>query len=349
MSNFRLNNVKIAGISTCVPKSKILNKENKKFTSEEIDKFIESTGVVSRRVSENQLCTSDYSLIAANKLISDLNWKKEEIKILIFVSQTADFKLPITASILQNKLDLPKSTIAFDIPLGCSGYVYGLSVISSLLNSTKISKGLLIVGDTITKTVSERDKSISMLFGDAFSVTALEYNSNAKEMIFSLGTDGSGADSIKIPVGGSRNKFKPNSLDVREYDNGIFRNDTQLSLDGMDVFTFGISRVPKLINELISFANISKDDIDFYILHQANHFMNEKIRKKLLIEEYKFPYSIKEFGNTSGASIPLTISSQLKNLANYKKMIFCGFGVGLSWGAAYIELENTLISDLIEI
>jgi len=351
MATFSVNNIAIKGISCCVPKNTERNIDLDILTQEEIQKFIDATGVEERRIVTKEICTSDLCCEAAEKLIKDLNWQKEEIEILVFVSQTADYILPVSAAILQDRLGLSTNCIAFDVPLGCSGYVYGISIIASMMKATGIKKGLLLAGDTSSKLLSKSDKSTIPLFGDGGSATAFELDEEADNLLFDLGTDGSGYKAIMIPDGGSRNRINQDSLKVVNIEEGISRNACNLVLDGMDVFGFGISQAPKTVNKLIEKFEIDKDAIDHFVFHQANLMMNKMIVKKLKLPVEKVPYSLKGFGNTSSTTIPLTIVTELKeSLANNNKdLIVCGFGVGLSWGTAKIKLDNVVISDLIEI
>jgi len=351
MASFSIHNIAIRGIASCVPRNIEHNLKYSNLSLEEINKFIETTGVAQRHIVQNDTCTSDLCYEASEKLINELGWEKEKIEILVFVSQTSDYILPVTSAILQNRLGLSKECLAFDIPLGCSGYVYGLSVVASMMKATGLKKGLLLAGDTISKIVSSNDKSTSPLFGDAGSATALEIDDSAPPMLFNLGTDGSGSNAIIIPDGGARNPTTQESLKSSKVAEGIERNNCNLVLEGMDVFSFGISQAPKTVNGLIKAFNLDINSIDYFVFHQANMMMNKMIVKKLKIEEAKVPYSLKDFGNTSSATIPLTIVTELKEKLENKncKLLLCGFGVGLSWGSVYVETNNLVCLPLIEI
>jgi 3-oxoacyl-[acyl-carrier-protein] synthase-3 len=339
MSTFSIDGIAIKGISCCVPEKIEYNTDLSIMNKDESEKYIQATGVKQRRITSDNLCTSDLCLEAAKNLIKGLKWENEEIEILIFISQTPDYILPSTATILQHKLNLPKSCLAFDLTLGCSGYVYGLSVISSLMKASKIKKGLLLAGDTISKIVSKKDKSTYPLFGDAGSATGIELLENSSTLFFDLGSDGEGYQAIIVPDGGSRNKFQYRSLESKMLEDGIERNNCNLKMEGMDVFSFGITQVPKNINNLLRFFNIEKDKINYFIFHQANMMMNQMIVKKLKLPAEKVPFSLNNFGNTSSASIPLTIVSELNvDLLDQKKdILLSGFGVGLSWGSVFIK------------
>jgi 3-oxoacyl-[acyl-carrier-protein] synthase-3 len=351
MSNFSIHNVAMKGIAVAVPKDKKINIENTSFEHEEVLKFIDSTGVNEFRVSGTTTTTSDLGFKAAESLLTKMRIEKSEIDILIFVSQTPDYNnIPNTAPILQNKLGLSNQCLAFDIPLGCSGYIYGISTIVSYMQNPAFRKGILICGDTPSKIVNIEDKSSAMLFGDAAAATVFERTTDLSTIHFNMGSDGSGYSAIMIKDGGFRSPFSELSLNKINYGNGIIRNNCQLILDGMDVFGFGISQAPKTVKELYEYSSLDNESIDYAIFHQANKMMNEMIRKKLKLSSEKVPYSLEKFGNTSSASIPLTLVTELKNNleSGSQKLLLCGFGVGLSWGACYLETKNITILDLIE-
>lgn len=218
------------------------------------------------------------------------------------------------------------------------------------LGGGTIRKALLLVGDTISKFMSKEDKSTWPLFGDAGSATALEYDPNSEGFKFHLATDGSGYEAILIKDGGYRNGITEESLSMVEHEKGIKRRNTDLILDGMSVFSFAISRAPESVNKLLEKFKLDKDSIDYYTFHQANLFLNEKIRKKLKLEPEKVPYSLKNFGNTSGATIPLTMVTELRGKLISQKLnhIGCAFGVGLSWGSVHFATDRMVCPDLIE-
>jgi 3-oxoacyl-[acyl-carrier-protein] synthase-3 len=353
MAFLQNRDVEIIGLAACVPKNISENIDLSIWKNNEAAKFISSTGIERRRISDDKTTTSDLCFHASEKLIKELHWDKKEIDCLIFVTQTPDYLLPATSCILQNRLNLSQECYTLDISLGCSGWIYGVSVISSLMQSGHFKKGLLLVGDTVSKTCSKDDKSTLPLFGDSGTATAFRYNKNSENpgLKFHLSTDGNGYNSIIIPAGGQRTPFNENSLIKHIYDENILRSDVNLSLNGMDVFSFGISKAPDTINKLFANFCIDLEQIDFFYFHQANLFMNEKIRKKLNLSPEKVPYSLKDFGNTSSASIPLTmVTSSHDNLTKRKQTsIACGFGVGLSWGSLLFQTENIVCIDLIEI
>jgi len=354
MAFFRIENVKVSGFSVCVPKRIEENTSFPLFNDEEAKKFISTTGVERKRKADDGICTSDLCVSAAEALISALQWKKDDISIVVFVTQTPDYILPATSPIIQHRLGLSKDCYTLDISLGCSGWVYAMSVVAGLLSKLiDGGRALLLTGDTPSKISSNQDKSTYPLFGDAGTATALEYEKNTEPMLFGMNSDGSGYKSIIINDGGYgfRNPFSLSSLDMVVRGDGIVSNNLHQILDGMDVFSFGIREAPKSVNRLVETFNLDKDKIDYFIFHQANLYMNEQIRKKLKLPVEKVPYSLKNFGNTSSASIPLTLATQLYEELKGGKLqhIACGFGVGLSWGSVYFTTDHIVCPSLVEV
>ncbi len=349
MAFLEFKNVRIAGIAAGVPKQIFSNlhpDESDCISSEYAPgDFVKVTGGEERRVADT-LATSDLCYEAAEKLIADLNWNKEEIGAIVFVSQTADYWLPATSCILQNRLGLSKECYATDGTLGCSGWVYGLSQVASLLSTGEIKKALLLVGDAKKRIEATHDP----LFGHAGTVTAIEFKEGASGFKFHFGTDGSGYDAIIIPDGGARNQVSLKSFETTEIE-GKMMNRLQTRMKGMDVFSFGITTAPKSIKKLGEHYGFNYLDADYFVFHQANMKMNNMIVKKLKLDVAKVPSCMYHFGNTSSASIPLTIVSQLKGKFedHPTKFICCGFGVGLSWGTVAFETENMIVSDLVEV
>jgi len=353
MALFEVENVKIKGIAACLPSRVINTNDLELFSSKEAQLFIQNTGILKRHVSDGNVCASDLCFQAAENIIADLGWAKEDIDILIFVSQTSDYILPATSNLLQNRLGLTQDCFCLDISLGCSGYIYGLSLVSSLLQNNRFKKGLLLVGDTISTYTSKYDKSVYPLFGDAGTATAVEFDQLSDfKWLFDIGTDGSGSEAIKIKTGGARyrtnkNSFELESINLDDISIGK-RSSVDLKLDGIDVFNFAIKKAPTSILNILKCASVSIEIVDYFFLHQANLFMNETIRKKIKVHKEKVPNSIQNFGNTNGASIPLTIVQAFNDLKATKdlRVIMCGFGVGLSWGSVFMDLEQSLITNM---
>ncbi|MCR4612879.1 MAG: ketoacyl-ACP synthase III [Bacteroidaceae bacterium] len=351
MAQLQNSNITIKGIVSCVPPTREDNMEYPLFSEGEAEKVILSTGIRFRRVADSKTTSSDLCYEAAIKLIDELKWNVEDIDCLIFVSQSADYILPPTSCVLQGRLGLSTNCFTLDVSYGCPGWVYGLSVISSLMQAGHMKKGLLLVGDTPTKFKSRNDKTAWPLFGDAGTATAIEYTKGADSLYFVLGADGSSYQSIMIPDGGFRNPFTSDSLIENEYGKGICRTNLDTSMDGMGVFSFGIKRAPEVTRQLMDYADIKIEDVDIFLFHQANKFMNEKIRKKIGIPAEKVPYCMFDYGNTSCATIPLTLTSACDNYemnALSHRIVATAFGVGLAWASVYFTLPPLECLKLIE-
>lgn len=352
MAFLDIKNVALRGISACVPKNIV---ENASFYEERwggYEQFLATTGIAKHRNSPTEVCSSDLCVKAAEELLDALNWEKVSVDALVFVSQTPDYyNVPATSTVLQDRLSLSSKCYTLDIALGCSGWVYGMSVLSSLVQSGTIKRALLCAGDTPTKFCAPTDKSTFPLFGDAGTVTALEYDETAEPMQFAMFSDGSGFKAININDGGYRNPVTDCSFETKEHGEGKVRNGLNLEMDGESVFVFGISKAPKAIKTLCEEYGIDMNGIDQFTFHQANLFMNEKIRTKLKIAPEKVPYSMQEYGNTSCASIPLTMVTRTAESLSTKIVnhIACGFGVGLSWGAIHFSTDHIIVPQLIEL
>lgn len=352
MAYLSIKNAKISGVAAAVPtKVKQIKNQPCFANEEEANKVINVTHVECSRMVEKGQCCSDLCYAAANKLLDDLKWDRSEVEALIFVSLSRDYITPATAGLLQDRLGLSKECYAIDVPLACSGYVYGLSVASSLVATGGIRKALLLVGETTTQLQSPLDKQLWPLHGDAGTATAIEYNEGAAPIYMHLATDGSRRDAIINRDGGMRYPFCEDSLVMREIEPGVTRNNLQSQMAGMDVFAFSVKEPPASMRGLCEHFNLNLDNIDYLLLHQANKYMDDKIGKKLKVPAEKIPYSLMQYGNTSSASIPMTMVVGIgKDIENRKSdVLMCGFGAGLSWGSAYITLDHIKCLDLIEV
>ena len=351
MSVISLPNVRLAGLAAAVPQNRERNEDYTWISKKERESLIRNIGVETRRVAPAGMATSDLCVAAAGRLLDDLGWERATVELLIFVSQSRDYLVPTTACIVQNRLGLPHSCVAFDIGMGCSGYVYGLSVAGSMMQSGAIHRALLMVGDISTLTTCYRDKSTYPLFGDSGTVTALEWNPEAPALHFNLQTDGAGYEALIIRDGGARHKMSRKSFDIKKIDKGIYRSRLNLELDGIEVFNFTLREVVPNIKKLLAATGASLDSIDYVVFHQANRLINETLRKMLKLDPARVPYSIREFGNTSGASVPLTMVVALQETLRTGKcrLLLSAFGVGLSWGTAIVETDHLCIPDLIEL
>lgn len=350
MAHLVTSDISIRAIAAAVPSQKRDNLEYEKISEKERELLVKTTGIRYRHVAPRFKATSDYCVEAANAILKETGIDKKDISIVIFVSQSPDYWLPATSITIQQRLGLEKSTMAFDISLGCSGYVYGLSVISSLMSSGNFKYGLLLVGDISTFSPNPNDKSTSPIFGDAGTATLLQYQKGASPMHFVLNSDGSGASSIMVPHGGIRHPFDDSSNIEEEIEPGVVRSKKNLSLNGIEVFNFSVREAPVSVAELFQLTNTTVNDYDYFLFHQANKIMNDSIRKKLGIPAEKAPMSLYDYGNTSSASIPITLVTKIREelIAGKKNMVFSGFGVGLSWACCTVQTNKICCPPIIE-
>ena len=324
----KIDNVGINSIASSVPKNII---DNRKISTN--SKLIDSIGVNTRHIVVNNMTTMDLCIDAAQNIFKHNDIDKSSIDALIFISQTPEYQLPATACIAQNILGLREDIIAYDVNLGCSGYTHGLFLASTLINSG-LNNILLLVGDTVSQIIKKDDTSTNLLFGDAGSATIVS-KKEGKNLSFVLGNDGSGFEAIII--------------DNKKTNKTNYTND-YLTMNGGEVFTFTLKRIPKLINDSVQFVTLNKENINHYIFHQANLFMLKTLATTIGVSFDKFLISIDKYGNTSSTSIPLTICHQkdkiVKNPAN---VLMAGFGVGLSWSSVITDLDNTMILPVKEI
>lgn len=348
MATIKYTGVGITAMSACVPKTIVYNRDlTDLLPKDELEKTINSIGIEERRIAEDNVCASDLAYEAAKQLFDDNNIDPNSIDVLLFVSQTSDYRIPATAPLLQHRLGLSKDTACLDITLGCSGYVYALSTAFAYASMNGVNRVLLLDGETFSKIVNKKDKVDWPLYGDGATATLIE-RGDFEDTVFILKSDGSGEDAVKIPAG-MRNSISKNSLDVTEREDGNFRNDLEVYMDGMDVFNFAMSVVPSTIKEVCKISNISLNDIDYLVFHQANKFMTDFFVKFLKYDKTKVPYCIQKYGNTSSTSVPLTIVSELENKVKAgDTVIMAGFGAGLSWGVAKMTFGDIKISHIIE-
>lgn len=352
MATLSFNNIGVLGICAAVPKNKIDNyKYTQNFSSEDVAEVVGKIGVEERRFAPEGMCSSDLCYAAAEQLIQDLNIDKSDIDLVVFVSQTADYRMPATSILLQNKLKLSKQTAAFDIGLGCSGFVYGMSIVYSLVNSGGFKNALLLNGETRSRVYSPKDRKTAFLFGDAGTAALISKHEKFGKSTFDLNSDGSLGDLIKMDHGGYRNPTTSDSLSEKVIDeHGNMRSGEHGYMNGPEVFNFVLREIPKSIKKLLKLAEIDESKIDYFVFHQANTFMNEYLADKLKLPKEKCPSNIKNFGNTSSVSIPLAISTELKEKLNgSKKLFLSGFGVGMSWANAIVSFEDCMVSELVEI
>lgn len=333
MAHGIINNVGIKGIACAVP-DRIKKSEdyNEVFGAENVKKFVNMTGINTRHVACDEQCTSDLCYASAKKLLEKLRWEPLTVDALILITQTPDYAVPATACVLQHRLGLSEDCAAFDINLGCSAYVYGLWLAGTMISSGNLSRVLLLVGDTSNYGINPNDSATAMIFGDGGTATALE-KEDGKCIRYFLKTKGSNYKTIIVPAGRARSRSR---TDIKPEEFGLCMN-------GSEVFTFTITDVPRSIKSFFSEYGIKRDDIDLYVFHQANLFILRQLARKLSIPDEKLALSIERFGNTSGESIPLTLVDALGSdePGGIARVFLCGFGVGLSWGGIYAEIEKS--------
>ena len=344
MSQSTLHNVKYVGMTTCVPKRILSNIDDcPPHMQSERERLVRNIGISHRRICSEWQCFSDLAFVATEKLLEEIGWQKEEVEALIVVTQSPDYLIPATAIILQDRLKLTKTTIAFDVNLGCSGYPFALYILGCMISAGTIKKGLVLVGDKCATVIDP-------LFSDAGTATALEHDPSAPPMYFDLNSDGSGYQAIMLPVGGHRQPTAVHHLVPHKDESGNWRTEAGLILDGPAVLSFSTQQIPPAVNSLLEYSGYDKDKIDYFLFHQANRMINETIRKKLGLATEKVPMTLHDFGNTSGASIPVTMTARIREAleSGHKTLLLSGFGIGLSWGSCVIELEGAKFPELIE-
>lgn len=353
MAFISFKNVGITAMSACVPKKIIDNYHYDLdiWSEEEVKKVVDKVGVAERRFADDKTCSSDLCFVAAEKLIEDNHIDRKEIDLLVFLSQTPDYRMPATSILLQDRLGLAKTTMAFDISLGCSGFISALSIVYSMMGNNGFRKAILLNGETRSKVYSRKDRREAFIFGDAGIAALIERGEKFGESHFSINSDGSRGHLIMIPAGGYRNMSSVETVREKVVDEyGNIRTDEQGTMNGADVFNFVIVEIPKDIKHLLSYANEDVQSMDYYVFHQANSFINNYIAKKMKLDKTRIPWTIQKYGNTSSVSVPLTIVSELKDkMIGKKKILMSAFGVGMAWGSAIIPFCDCKISDVVEI
>jgi len=332
--------IRLAGIAAAVPETKVLMEQLPFPTSKHKDQFTRHVGVSEKRFSNNLLTAGDLCLSAATQLLTELQWDSSSVGVLVLITQSPDRLMPSTAINLQEKLGLPHSCLAFDINLGCSGWVYGISVVSSLMQTQGIKRGLVLAGETSVLT-SEDYLGYFPLMGDAGTAAALELSKDIEPMHFQFYSDGSRFQAIHAPNSGARHFADGGIESGLKY---------KAQMDAAQVLRFCLHDVVPNIQSFMEKHQADTENVDHFVFHQANQLINESMRKKLNIPVGKFPYSIGQFGNTSSASIPLTIVTQLNEQLASKQTLLCsGFGVGLSMAHVLLKTEHVKCLPLIEV
>ena len=353
MARWNIHNVRITGVSACVPKEVVHSEDFPFFDKEGAEVFNNTVGILERRLGPDSLCASDMCQAAAEKLLAELGWEKESVDMLVFESVTGDYKTPPTSCLLQDRLGLSEDCFCVDIPMGCCGCMYAMNVAGNMLSNGDIRRALLLIGDTALRMGSMQDKSRVPLFGDMGTAIALEYDPSAQPIMIDFHTQGSGYKALMTPHGGYRHPITEESFVQEDFGNGIIRAPKDTLIDGLAVFTFAISKPAKTVANLMEELHIDKDnDIDYYLIHQANKLIVDRLVKKLKLPAEKVPYNLEEFGNTGGASVPglmvTRLREQLQQEGN-KRLLCSSFGLGLSWGTMLLNVEKLVIPELIEI
>lgn len=313
----------------------------KNFTQKEIRKVTGLAGVSERRLADNSICSSDLCIRASELVMESLKWERNSIDALIMVTQSPDYILPSTSCVVHKHLKLSDRCAAFDVGLGCSGYPYGLWLAAMMLQGSGFRRVLLLHGETPGRFAYESDRSVSLLFGDAGSATAIEANESdhTQDWYFLLHTDGEGYRNMIIQGGGFRDRF---SKEKKKY---------FLEMNGANIFNFTIKRVPPLIQKTLQFSGFEKEEVDYFIFHQSNQFIIKHLIKKTGIPDEKVPMTLKTFGNTGGPSIPLTITKGdiVRAMDRPLNMMLLGYGVGLSWASALVSMDEDAILGHVEL
>lgn len=353
MAILTFQDVGITALAACVPSRVIDNYHYclDIWPEDEVKKVVDKVGVAERRFADEKTCSSDLCFAAAERLFADNRIDRKDIDLLVFVSQTPDYRMPATSILLQNRLGLPMTTMAFDIALGCSGFISALSIVYAMMSNHGFRKALLLDGETRSKVYSRKDRREAFIFGDAGVAALVERCDLFGPSHFSINSDGSRGELIMIPGGGYRNMSSIDTLREKVVDEyGNIRNDEQGHMNGADVFNFVIVEVPKDIKRLFNHTGEDILSMDYYVFHQANAFINNYIAKKMKIDRNRIPWTIQKYGNTSSVSVPLTIVSELKDkMSGNKKIMMSAFGVGMAWSTAIVPFNDCKISEIVEL
>ena len=337
MKNF----AKIIDIAGHLPKNTLTNSAlGELYKGWSANKILEKTGISNRHIAGPEETAGDLAYEAAQTLFAQGKTNKADVDFLIFCTQAPDYILPTTACILQNRLQLSTSIGAVDINLGCSGYVYSLSLAKGLIESGAARFVLILTADTYSKYINPLDKSVRTIFGDGASATIVQGVESTKPLIgpFIFGTDGSGANNLIVPGGLFRLPSSGKTSQIMEDESGNARSADDLYMNGAEVMSFSLREVPKAINNLLEKSGLSKESIDFFVLHQANRFMLQALSKKMKLKEDRLPILMENCGNTVSSSIPLAMLT-MQNRGDFqaeKQLMLVGFGVGYSWAACLL-------------
>jgi 3-oxoacyl-[acyl-carrier-protein] synthase-3 len=330
----------IKAISYYLPENSLTNELLvNEFPEWTADKVAKKIGISVRHISADDETATDMAYAAAKNLFKEHDINPETIDFLLLCTQSPDHFLPTSACILQNRLGIPTKSGAIDFNLGCSGFVYGLAIAKGLIISGVAKKILLLTAETYSKYLHPKDKANRTIFGDAASATLLSNEGVAEIMEFSLGTDGGGAEQLIVKTGGSRAPDKINDLSFDESGNPV--SSDHLFMDGTGIFNFTLEMVPELVKDTLLKNNLTKEEINQFVFHQANKYMMSFLRKKIQIPEEKFYYYLDLVGNTVSSTIPIALYEALKDqtIKSGDLVLLAGFGVGFSWGGTILKFS----------
>lgn len=317
---------------------KILSNEKlvEEFPEWTVDKIALKVGVNNRHVAGEQETALDMAVAAANNLfVADSDIQREDVDFVLFCTQSPDYFLPTSACLIQEQLGLRTNIGAIDYNLGCSGYVYGLAIAKGLIIGGIAKNVLLLTAETYSKFLHPRDKGNRTIFGDAASASIISTEGFAEIGEFALGTDGKGANNLIVRTGASREKKAKNDLSFDENGNPV--SSDYLHMNGAEIFTFTQKNVPVVVKDTLLKNNLEQPEIDLFVLHQANKYMLNFLRKKMKIEEEKFYYFLSEVGNTVSNSIPLALYEAKRENRLNGNVLLAGFGVGYSWAGVVLK------------
>jgi len=327
----------IKAISYYLPSQVLTNQEiEKEFPEWSAEKVTTKVGIEQRHIASSEETAGDMAYYAAEKLFAEHNIDRSNVDFVLLCTQSPDYFLPSTACILQNRLHLSKSSGALDFNLGCSGYVYGLSLAKGLIVGGIAKNVLLITAETYTKYIHPKDKGNRTIFGDGASASLISSEGFAEIGGFVLGTDGSGAEHLMVKSGASRHPQQYEDLQYDESGNPL--SGDYLFMNGPEIFSFTILIVPKMIKEVLEKNDLSKDQVSLYVLHQANTYILEFLRKKMKIDDDKFYLNLQQVGNTVSSTIPIALCDAQQEGKLKGNIVLAGFGVGLSWGATILKI-----------
>ena len=348
MSFYRCNGIKISGIACTVPQNKVSVESFCSVFGEEIPaKFTAATGIKAMYKALPEQTASDLATAAAEDLFVKSNIDRNEIGLMLLITQSPDYRRPSSASVVQKRLNLPIGCSCMEINLGCSGFVYGLQTAMSLMKSSDMKYGLLLMGETASKLVDPHDKSIVMMYGDAGAAILLERTEDKTTTTTLLRSDGSRFKAIILPAGGFRDMYPGH--DRFKCSDGIERSLYDIYMDGTSVFSFSITDVPQALNDYFEYTATTPEDYDSFVFHQANAFIIRQIMRKLKLKKDAVPISLDRYGNTGGISIPLTLCDAYgQSRDNIRRVLMAGFGIGLSWGVTSVNIDVNKIYPITE-